>query len=77
MNYYVVFYSQKECVNIIHCLMSQILLITSCVTKVALRALGFEVNKSEVLELMNEYDTSNSGYVDYKGFHDIGVFISN
>ncbi|CCF73285.1 Centrin-3 [Babesia microti strain RI] len=39
--------------------------------KVALRALGFEVNKSEVLELMNEYDTSNSGYVDYKGFHDI------
>uniref|UniRef100_A0A8C9GKL2 EF-hand domain-containing protein n=1 Tax=Piliocolobus tephrosceles TaxID=591936 RepID=A0A8C9GKL2_9PRIM len=33
--------------------------------KVAIRALGFDIKKADVLELMREYDKTNSGYIDY------------
>ncbi|GAB65486.1 centrin [Plasmodium cynomolgi strain B] len=39
--------------------------------KVAIRALGFDIKKADVLELMREYDKSNSGYIDYNDFLDI------
>ncbi|KAF7456618.1 putative centrin-3 [Cryptosporidium felis] len=39
--------------------------------KVAMRALGFEVKKAQVLEIMREYDKSGSGHVEYKDFVDI------
>ena len=39
--------------------------------KVALRALGFEIKKPEVLELMNEYDREKKGNIGYDDFLDI------
>lgn len=39
--------------------------------KVALRALGFDVRKPEVIELMREYDKTSSGRIDYPDFMEI------
>lgn len=39
--------------------------------KVAIRALGFDVKKADVIELMKEYDKNNSGHIDYSDFLDI------
>ncbi|SBS83310.1 centrin-3, putative (CEN3) [Plasmodium malariae] len=38
---------------------------------VAIRALGFDIKKADVIELMREYDKTNSGYIDYNDFLDI------
>eukprot|EP01066_Platyproteum_vivax_P010288 Platyproteum_vivax@DN4589_c0_g1_i1.p1 len=39
--------------------------------KVAMRALGFEVKKSDVVELMKEYDRNGRGCVEYADFLEI------
>jgi len=39
--------------------------------KVAMRALGFEVTKPQVLDLIRQYDTTNSGFVDFSDFMSI------
>eukprot|EP00474_Spongospora_subterranea_P008880 CRZ09338.1 hypothetical protein [Spongospora subterranea] len=39
--------------------------------KVAMRALGFDVNKQEVTKLMQEYDRNESGHVEYADFVEI------
>nr|CAB40791.1 centrin [Euplotes octocarinatus] len=39
--------------------------------KVAMRALGFDVKKPEILELMNEYDREGNGYIGFDDFLDI------
>jgi len=39
--------------------------------KVAMRALGFDVKKAEVLKLMKEYDRKETGQIEYADFVDI------
>ena len=39
--------------------------------KVAMRALGFDVRKPEVLKLMKEYDRNQTGQIEYVDFVDI------
>jgi len=39
--------------------------------KVAMRALGFDVRKAEVLKLMKEYDRNDTGQITYADFVDI------
>ncbi|CZT98531.1 centrin-3 [Plasmodium falciparum NF54] len=39
--------------------------------KVTIRALGFDIKKADVLDLMREYDKTNSGHIDYNDFLDI------
>lgn len=39
--------------------------------KVTLRALGFDVKKTEVLKLMREYDREESGRIEYGDFLDL------
>ena len=39
--------------------------------KVAMRALGFDVKKKEVLDLMHEYDRDRSGAIEYLDFQEI------
>lgn len=39
--------------------------------KVAMRALGFDVRKAEVLKLMKEYDRNQTGQIEYPDFVDI------
>jgi len=39
--------------------------------KVAMRALGFDVKKADVLKLMKEYDRNETGQIEYADFVDI------
>lgn len=39
--------------------------------KVAMRALGFDVKKADVLKLMKEYDRKETGQIEYADFVDI------
>eukprot|EP00039_Didymoeca_costata_P020255 m.340634 g.340634 ORF g.340634 m.340634 type:complete len:170 (+) comp19432_c0_seq1:258-767(+) len=39
--------------------------------KVAMRALGIEVKKREVLQILKEYDISNEGLIDQRGFREV------
>lgn len=39
--------------------------------KIALRALGFDIKKAEVISLMNEYDRGKTGNIEYQDFLDI------
>eukprot|EP00371_Babesia_bovis_P001798 XP_001610445.1 centrin 3 [Babesia bovis T2Bo] len=41
--------------------------------KVALRALGFQVHKKEVLQLMTKHDPKNTGYIDFEAFKSIMI----
>lgn len=40
--------------------------------KVALRALGFDMSKREVLDIMNEYDIDNRQRINYDDFYRVG-----
>ena len=42
--------------------------------KVALRALGFELKKSDLQKLMADYDVENVGKVTVDDFNEIGIF---
>lgn len=44
--------------------------------KVAMRALGFDVNKQEVTKLMQEYDRNESGHIEYADFVEISMSAS-
>jgi len=39
--------------------------------KVAIRALGFDIKKMEVIQLIKEYDTQGSGQIQFPDFLDI------
>nr|BAN64351.1 centrin 3, putative [Babesia bovis] len=43
--------------------------------KVALRALGFQVHKKEVLQLMTKHDPKNTGYIDFEAFKSISTLL--
>lgn len=42
--------------------------------KVAIRALGFEMNKQEVLELIREYDRDERGQMHYEDFFAVSEY---
>lgn len=42
--------------------------------KVALRALGFDLSKREVLEIIHEYDTDNVNLITYDNFYHAGTY---
>ena len=39
--------------------------------KVTMRALGFEVKKSEVISLIKEFDRDNTGRIEFPDFYEI------
>ena len=39
-----------------------------------MRALGFDVKKNEVLQLMREYDRDEKGRLEYPDFVEISIF---
>lgn len=42
--------------------------------KVAFRALGFELSKSEVLRIIHEYDTDDRNLITYENFFQVGMY---
>lgn len=45
--------------------------------KVTMRALGFDVKKNEVLQLMREYDRDEKGRLEYPDFVEISILFFN
>lgn len=44
--------------------------------KVAFRALGFDLTKREVLEIIRDYDTEDSNLITYESFFQVGMYCS-
>jgi centrin-3 len=42
-------------------------------SQVAMRALGFDVKKAEVLKLMQEFDRNDTGQITYQDFVEIST----
>ena len=42
------------------------------ILQVALKALGFEMKKVEVLKILRDYDKNNSGKIEFEGFNEVG-----
>ncbi|QBM86551.1 EF-hand domain pair [Metschnikowia aff. pulcherrima] len=42
--------------------------------KVALRALGFELSKREVLDIIHEYDSDDRNLISYENFFHAGMY---
>jgi len=42
--------------------------------KVAFRALGFNLSKREVLDIIHEYDTEDSNLIAYENFFQVGMY---
>lgn len=42
--------------------------------KVALRALGFEMAKREVLDMIHEYDSEDTNLISYENFFHAGMY---
>lgn len=45
--------------------------------KVAFRALGFELSKREVLDIIHEYDTDDRNLITYESFFQAGTYFDN
>jgi hypothetical protein len=43
--------------------------------QVALRALGFDIHKTEVQKLMRDYDRQGKNKITYHDFHEIGKYL--
>jgi centrin-3 len=43
--------------------------------KVAMRALGFDVKKAEVLKLLRDYDKNGQGLMDFEDFNKISKYL--
>ena len=42
------------------------------ILQVALKALGFEMKKVEVLKILRDYDKNNSGKIEFEDFNEVG-----
>lgn len=49
-----------------------------CVSQqVAMRALGFEVKKVDVLKILKDYDREGNGKITFEDFNEVGKFVFN
>lgn len=42
--------------------------------KVALKALGFDVKKADVLKILKDYDREGTGKINYDDFTEVGMY---
>lgn len=42
--------------------------------KVAMRALGFDVKKADVLKILKDYDREATGMISFEDFNEVGKF---
>uniref|UniRef100_A0A8D2B2K3 Centrin 3 n=1 Tax=Sciurus vulgaris TaxID=55149 RepID=A0A8D2B2K3_SCIVU len=45
--------------------------------KVAMRALGFDVKKADVLKILKDYDREATGKITFEDFNEVGVYFNN
>lgn len=58
----------KECFVICFSLLIQ---------KVAMRALGFDVKKADVLKILKDYDREATGKITFEDFNEVGVYFNS
>lgn len=44
------------------------------IQKVAMRALGFDVKKADVLKILKDYDREATGKISFQDFNEVGVY---
>uniref|UniRef100_A0A2K6EM60 Centrin 3 n=1 Tax=Propithecus coquereli TaxID=379532 RepID=A0A2K6EM60_PROCO len=44
--------------------------------KVAMRALGFDVKKADVLKILKDYDREATGKITFEDFNEVGVYFN-
>lgn len=49
-------------------------MITCVCLQVAMRALGFEVKKVDVLKILKDYDREGNGKITFEDFNEVGKF---
>ena len=45
--------------------------------KVAMRALGFDVKKADVLKILKDYDREATGKITFDDFNEVGVYFNS
>lgn len=50
------------------------MLITFVISQVAMRALGFDVKKADVLKIMKDYDREASGKITFDDFNEVSKY---
>uniref|UniRef100_A0A8C6CJ65 Centrin 3 n=1 Tax=Moschus moschiferus TaxID=68415 RepID=A0A8C6CJ65_MOSMO len=45
--------------------------------KVAMRALGFDVKKADVLKILKDYDREATGKITFEDFNEVGVYFKS
>uniref|UniRef100_A0A2K5XPT5 Centrin 3 n=1 Tax=Mandrillus leucophaeus TaxID=9568 RepID=A0A2K5XPT5_MANLE len=45
--------------------------------KVAMRALGFDVKKADVLKILKDYDREATGKITFEDFNEVGVYFNS
>lgn len=47
------------------------------IQKVAMRALGFDVKKADVLKILKDYDREATGKITFEDFNEVGVYFNS
>lgn len=47
------------------------------IQKVAMRALGFDVKKADVLKILKDYDRESTGKITFEDFNEVGVYFNS
>lgn len=47
------------------------------IRKVAMRALGFDVKKADVLKILKDYDREATGKITFEDFNEVGVYFNS
>lgn len=58
----------KKCIIICFSLLIQ---------KVAMRALGFDVKKADILKILKDYDREATGKITFEDFNEVGVYFNS
>uniref|UniRef100_A0A8D0LHI0 Centrin 3 n=2 Tax=Sus scrofa TaxID=9823 RepID=A0A8D0LHI0_PIG len=45
--------------------------------KVAMRALGFDVKKADILKILKDYDREATGKITFEDFNEVGVYFNS
>lgn len=56
---------------------SFIICFSLLIQKVAMRALGFDVKKADVLKILKDYDREATGKITFEDFNEVGVYLSS
>lgn len=54
----------------------KIICFSLLIQKVAMRALGFDVKKADVLKILKDYDRESTGKITFEDFSEVGMYLT-